>query len=188
MSDMSTMEGDKVMLILLKEENSFDKLIKEKLSGDKIVLILRIVKNICETVFTENTGLVLSMLCEHDFIDQLTNYIKEIIYQENDDKKRNGLLWSDVNQFWDNLAIFFENLLKLKPNEACTILPKILKATIRVIKTFDECHEDEIYEDIQQKFEDLQTNLSLTINEREKKKVVQQNTVAEVLEPPDNFR
>lgn len=186
--DISTMDPDKVILILLKESVLFDKLTKEKLTGDKIILILRIVKNVCSTAYTSNVGLILSMLCHQEFVDQLKDYVSQINQQNFNDKQTNKYLWSDVNQFWNNLAIFCETLFRLKPNEACSVLPKLLIASVMTISMFYVFHKEEIKEDVRKRFEDLQMKLILSIQERENMEVVRESEDVETFEPPDDFR
>lgn len=188
LEEIHNMEPDQIICTLEKQEVGFDKMIQEKLSSDKIVLIMRVIKKLCVSAFVANTTKILASLCCPEFLNQLKSYLQDINLQDKHEKFSNKYFWSDTNQFWETLTVFYETVLKVRPNMACDSLPKLLKVTITTIRDFT----DNVQENVKEKLEDIQVKLMMCQEERERKKVVEQRqrngTADEYPEPPDDFR
>lgn len=179
---------DQIILTLEKQENGFDKMIQNDMTPDKLVLVMRLVKKLCESAYKENTGKILAMLCCAEFLNRLKSYVQDINLQDANDKYKNTYFWKDTEQFWDSVLVFYETLINVRPNMACDSLPKLVRATVCTIRDFEE----NVSEEIKTKLEEIQAKLIICQEEREKKKIVEEKMkiglIDEYPDPPDNFR
>lgn len=184
LQEIKEMDSDKIICLLEKEENDFDKLLKEQLSPDKIVFIMHIIKKICESAFTESTGKILAVVCNEEFLIQLKQYMQDINVQDEQDKAINKFFWNDANLFWKSVLIFFETLLKILPNLACDVLPKMIQVLVVTIRDFTE----NIEESIEERLKEIQFKLKVCQEEREREKIHNKNKQLLDMEPPNDFR
>lgn len=185
LEELASKEPDAIIISLASERIGFEHLLEGKLSGDYIVLVLKVLSKMCDSNFNENKALILAMATKVSFIDNLINYLLQLMMQDEQEKRRNLHFWRNVDEFFSNFTKYCQTIIEKVPNIACEGLPKLLKAVNIMTPTFEIQHDVVIPEKIKQSFEDIQHKLDLIVENYNTKKT--SNKAPEEEEPPDDF-
>lgn len=185
-------EPEEVIVELANDRNGFFRRIEDNLSGDYIVLIVRVLEKMCSSAFNSNKTLVITEVAKESFMEQLKKFVLEVPLHNVIDKKRNKFFWYNIDQFWRDLHILCNTILELIPTTAIEVLPKLVTAVQMAVISIEKLHNVQISDDIKQNYEILQEKILITTEEIEKKVHVQEHkrvvSNEEEMLPPNNFR
>lgn len=188
LDDMCNMEIEKLITILSIEVDLFNKLLirDNSESQDVYVLIIKLLRKVCDSPFTQHIGQLLSSFCQKEFIDQLLRYLHDLTLQNRNERERNKYFWKNVDEFWENILFVFDSILKTIPNTAVEALPKIVKTLTLTIRNIEIEQKIYVADDVKDKIDNFYLKLTLCIEERERK--LKSDPEQLDLEPPDDFR
>ncbi|XP_066147854.1 NFX1-type zinc finger-containing protein 1-like isoform X2 [Euwallacea fornicatus] len=181
------LDTQNVMLELSNPKNGFATLLESNsLSNDFIVLLVKLMKRICECTFVENKTALLTTVLESNFMNKLTVYITGLTIQNGEDKRKNQLFWDDSDEFWDNLLTFSRKVQEVIPTY-CSAIEQLLSVLSMCFERIEKRHSVHISDDIKNRTKDLLFIVEKTIEELSFKKV-QAEIERKEPEPPNNYR
>lgn len=185
-------DSEQIVLELMNSKRGFLEFLQKGLSPDTIVLFTKVLAKVAMSEYIEVKYKVLQIYLADEFSEELINYILRIQLQNNEDKKKNRYFWNDTDEFWTNIILISQDVVKTLPSFAVKILPKLLKSLLGCVRTFEHFHQlhisDEIIHNIQQINAAVE---SLVAEEDEKQKRHAQKRLKfgdDEREPPDDFR
>ncbi|KAJ8946030.1 hypothetical protein NQ318_023279 [Aromia moschata] len=187
--------AEEVIQALLNDRKGFKELLKEnELSGDWLILVTKMLTKICDTSFIESKIKIFQTVFVHStYPKQLTSFISNLPNHDEREKKRNEYFWNESDQFWNNLIIIFEDVVKL-PSFASQNLPVLLKAIHRTLLVIEEEHGLHIADEIKEKFvmllEKVQSMESEFVKRCEETQSShnEYNDEEDNVDPPNDFR
>lgn len=194
LEELTNQTPEDVLINLTRDKQTFTKLIADDLSGDYIVLIVKLLLKICEVTYNAMKMQMLSLVLDDKFIKTVINFILNLSIADAKDKKKNSYFWHNSNEFFNNLFFICKYMLELMPNKSYDKLCKIEKA---VSKTLVELEDNgtNINEDTKAIFKQYQTKLVFINEEIERKNHLQSqarekdgNDDEFDKEPPENYR
>ncbi|XP_063233035.1 NFX1-type zinc finger-containing protein 1-like [Bacillus rossius redtenbacheri] len=178
--------GNPVELVvsLANRHSGFENKLREKLSPDFIMLIMKALAKICKAEFHENKVGILSHACEADFLNQVADYLMKLPF-ETDENRR-----SRIDEFLFDILTFCKTTMDLLPDKACDKLPNMLDTTERAMRCVEACLAKKFPDALNEGFVDLDCRLKVRIGEREMKhkKATSDNAGQDQKPPPDDFR
>lgn len=185
-------EPEEVIVELANDRNGFFTKIEDTLSGDYIVLIVRVLEKMCSSAFNSNKTMVIIKVAKESFMEQLKKFVLEVPLHNAIDKNRNKYFWDNIDQFWRDLYVLCNTILELIPTTAIEVLPKMVTAVQMTVINIQNLHHVNISDGIKENYETLQEKIIITTEEIEKKAQVQERTRIvsndEEMLPPNNFR
>ncbi|KAK4872846.1 hypothetical protein RN001_014875 [Aquatica leii] len=186
---LSEKEPIAIVLEITGQENGFRQLLDSELSDDRIVLIVKVLAQVCLSETVTSKATIMIMASKDAFHSSLQRFVFSLIVQTLEDRNRSSYFWKDPKAFFSNSAVVFRTLIDSVPSRACEVLPKTLKA---FTVTFASIQGAVIDEEILNAFDTLKNMLELCKLEKPKK-VEESKSKNEVyddsnVEPPDDFR
>lgn len=171
LNKLTQMDPEKILIELANVRNGFVLKLEEDLSGDYLVLIIKVLAKMCSSAFNANKATIIGMVAKENFLTKVRRYVMELAVHELRDKKRNRLFWENMDQFWNDLHAVCSAIIDLIPSTAVIVLPKLLNAIKLTTENFKTQHSIQVSNEIVKRFEVLQEKLSLHIADIEKKQV-----------------
>lgn len=183
-------EPEEIIVELANDCSGFFKRIEDNLSGDYIVLIVRVLEKMSYSAFNSNKTVVITKIAKESFMEQLQTFLMQVSLHNAIDKKHNTFFWGNIDQFWRDLHMICNTILELIPTTAIEVLPKLITAVQLTITNIQTVHHVQISDDIKRLYEKLQEQIRITIEEIEKKAQERKCVVLneEEIPPPNNFR
>ena len=176
-------EPSEIVSVLANSRVGFEKLVKQALRPDWLILIVRILSKLCKADFEENKAAVLSCACVHEFLDQLSKHIAVIPLEVNKGRKDN------VGSFLDDLMTFLETVINLLPSKAVEGFENVFMMTDVLIKFYEgQEHRFPNFDEVKKDFENVRAQYKLCVEEQERKDISQNTNAVAVELPPDDFR
>jgi len=176
-------EPSEIVLVLANSRAGFETLVKQPLSPDLLILIVRILSKLCKADFEENKAAVLSCACVHEFLDQLSKHIVVIPLEETKMKKDN------VGSFLVDLMTFLETVVNLLPSKAVEGFENVFMMTDVLIKIYEgqELRFPD-FDEVKKKFERVRARYKICVEEQERRDINENSNAVAVEVPPDDFR
>lgn len=181
------------IMISISSTKGFSIRLEQELSGDFIVILLKLLSKLCTSTFNECKSEVIGLFCQNRFIEKLSYFVATLPVQEDRDKRANSYFWQNTTEFWNNLHVMCNSVIDLMPNLAVDVIYKLVKTTILCIKNFESFQpNNKVNGEIEEKFNELLKRINLWVEELEKKKVVAEkkgcDDTEDELTPPNDFR
>ncbi|CAG9770858.1 unnamed protein product [Ceutorhynchus assimilis] len=179
-----------VILDMSNDKNGFKKLIDaNEMCEDMIVLVVKLVRNICGSTFDNNKLALLNLVLKSRFMEKLILYINGIVTQSPREKKFNRKFWEDPDEFWNALIKISTTVLEITPSY-CDVIMKLLKTMMVYFPLIEDAHSIQILDSIKTQTENLYAIVEKKVNnvEMDKPNVRNNIPVDEDIEPPDDFR
>ena len=168
-------EPSEIVLVLANSRAGFEALVKQPLRPDLLILIVRILSNLCKADFEENKAAVLSCACVHEFVDQLSKHIAVIPLEVNKVRKDN------VGSFLDDLMTFLETVINLLLSKAVEGFENLFMMTDLMIKFYEgQQLMFSNFDEVKKKFEYVRARYKICVEEQERKDVSENSNAVAV--------
>lgn len=184
LEELSTQDPETIIFTLIDPKKGFDSLLDTNLSNDYIVLIIRVLKVVCQSPLMQNKASILRLISKDNFITHLTRFMMELCVQQERDRCRSRHYWNNENAFWENLLVLCEVLLATVPVRATEVLPKVLVTAVSFLPQIK--HQNFNYHNVLEELKVLDEKLKLVLEENERKRHAPKDVQEE--EPPNDFK
>lgn len=188
-------DAENILLEIKRDQDAFILLMLKELSGDYIVLLIKLFAKMCESSYNEMKCQLLLITLDEKFLQNVVNFVLNLPLHDLEDKKRNRFFWDNSNEFFKNLFHFSIHTLNLLTTRSCDKISKLVKA---VEKTLPGLEEDGmiINEEVKEMLANLQLKIAVVLENMQKRSsaATNPNNGNEPVEdeadwePPENFR
>ncbi|KAK4872927.1 hypothetical protein RN001_014956 [Aquatica leii] len=186
---LSEKEPTSIIVEIMGRQTEFEKLLGSELSKDAMVLVVKLLAQVCSTELVNTKAVVLTLASIEDFHKSLQRFVLDLLVQDFRDRKRSSYFWNDPDDFIGNAAVIFQTLIEGVPSRAYEVLPKTLKS-FKVMLT-SPC-ANSINKELLTQFERLETTLESCKLKRTRKIGRSEDDSEEeddsLEQPPDDFR
>lgn len=177
------------IIIKISTNKNFSISLSQDLTGDYIVVLLKLLSKMCTSSFDACKIEVITLFCKERFIGQVKTFIALLAIHDEKEKRRNQYFWRNPEEFWINLYIMCNSVIELIPSIAIEIIPKLIASAFLSIRNIEVEQRVSVSENIKEDFQKLQEKLLLCTEEIERKRnsEVDKDAIIEI-QPPDNFR
>ncbi|KAK5640473.1 hypothetical protein RI129_011284 [Pyrocoelia pectoralis] len=188
LEEVSNMEPQEIIIELVCNRNGFKELLDSRnLTDDTLVLIVRVLRIVCLVPLRTNKMAMISLALNENFNKMLQNFILQMMFASERDKRNSSYFWKDVQGFFGNAHVVLQSIFETTPTKACEVIFKTIEVCNHTIKVLLD--QDLISRDVKELFEKLYEKLKMYTAEIEIKKA-RQHSRDDYLEgePPDDFR
>ncbi|KAJ9594038.1 hypothetical protein L9F63_014515, partial [Diploptera punctata] len=172
-----------VIEVLANRTYGFEKLLKQELKPDVVILVIKLLSKLCNVEFAELKIKLLSSACNFNFLDQLSRHIAVIPLEQNKRRKAN------IGSFFEDLLSFLETVINLLPSKAAEeTFEKIIMMVEMTMKVNEQQKSVTISEEIKKKFDKMSNQYKICVEEQNKKKNALNVDVKNIDIAPDDFR
>lgn len=172
LEELTKKEPEEIVMELANDRNGFANKLEEDLTGDYIVLIIRVLAKMCSSAFNANKATIMMMASRDKFMKNLLQFVMQCVLHDQRDKYRNKYFWNDMDRFWYELHEVCSAMIDLIPTTAITVLPKLITAVGLSLRNLEAQHNLNIRDELKLQYEVLEEKLCLCIDEMEKKEVI----------------
>lgn len=176
---LSNNTSEEIIAALLTNKD-FSAKFDQDVSGNWIVLIVKVLSKVCSSSFNTNKMYFVQLFCKEKFIDTLKTFIALLATHDERDKARNQYFWENSEDFWSNIVLICNTVIVLTPSVAITTISKLVKVVIMSIGDIEVQHSVGVCVQLRKNLEKMNEQLLLYTSDTEKKR--------KEMEPPDNFR
>ncbi|XP_049816896.1 NFX1-type zinc finger-containing protein 1-like [Schistocerca nitens] len=171
-------DPEEAVVVLANKHSGFYELLKDNLKPDWLVLVVKLLANICKTNLSDKKVAVLSETCSLGFHEQLSFYLSSLSPKQNESDKLH------LRTFIYNLIKLYATVVELIPNTGCELA---MLATIdAAIKASAQYLGASYTDDIFNNLVDLKNQIKLS-GDNERKGLQKEINLAEELSAT-NFR
>lgn len=188
LEELSMKEDHEIIVEIGRPKSPFDEYLKnEQLKPDWLLLMLNIIRKVCDSDFKGNRSAALDKLCKSKFLSIVSTYLGDVGTEENSKTKQN------LPTFIGDLAAFYSCLLNTLPTLALEkdlkrIIMKTRIAVDNVEKYLKVTVEEATKEKLQMlddKYDDYMKMVTQQLPKENKRTFL--DRIAECA-PPENFR